>query len=161
MAGRGLRIVLVQGEDRAGCRREHAELAAQWVQCGTTSVTPQIVGVVAVVAVHFIALLLLLVSLQSVVPIFAELFEERNVKLPAMTQRLLQWSSFAISYWFLIVGVAMLADSGIVALLSLSCKQKWLLPVYSHLWLLGVIILLFCGSIGICLPVAGLLDLSH
>jgi type II secretory pathway component PulF len=122
------------------------------------SVAPRIVAAIAALGVHFFTLILAIVVLCSVVPKYVKFFEQGNVELPVMTQQLIHLSWFAVSYWYLIVFLGMVVDAAIVALLTFAPKRKWLLSIYSHLWLLAVIFFLFWISIGLCVPIYALTD---
>jgi type II secretory pathway component PulF len=118
-----------------------------------TTVGPRIVAAIAALGVHFFTLILAMVVLCSVVPKYVEFFEQRDGILPLLTQQVIDLSSFAVSYWYLIVFLGMVIDTAIVALLSFVSKRKWLLSIYSHLWLLAVIFFLFWISLVLGAPI--------
>ena len=66
-------------------------------------------------------------------------------------------SYFCVKFWYLIFFLGPIADAAVLAWLTfVVTKRKWLLPQYSHLWLLAVILLLVYISIGLALPIDSL-----
>lgn len=118
------------------------------------SAVPRLIGIVAVLLVHFLTLLLLAVELRFIVPKFAAFFKQANVELPAVTLQVIQLSCIFANYWYAAIIVGMAADAAVVQQLGMPpSKSGWRLAVYSHLWLLGVIGLMFWVSITLCVPV--------
>jgi len=81
-------------------------------------------------------------------------FEQANVELPAVTMQVIQLSRIFANYWYLAIILGMAADAAVVQHLAMPpSKSSWGLALYSHLWLLGVIGLMFWVSITLCVPV--------
>ena len=118
------------------------------------SVVPRIVRVIAITAVHFVALGIAIVFLCAIVPIYIELFEQYDVALPQVTVQIVELSLSTSDFWYLVILLCVVCDASIVAWLTfIASKRTWILTIYSHLWLLGVIVFLFWCSVVICIPI--------
>jgi hypothetical protein len=118
------------------------------------SAVPRLIGIVAVLLVHFLTLLLLVVQSRLIVPKYAAFFEQANVELPAVTMQVMRLSRIFANYWHLAIILGMAADAAVVQHLGMPpSKSSWGLALYSHLWLLGVIALMFWVSIALYVPV--------
>ena len=118
------------------------------------STFPRLTGIGAILLVHFLTLLLLAVELRWIVPKYTVFFEQANVQLPAVTMQVIQLSRIFANYWYLAIILGMAADAAVVQHLAMPpSKSSWGLALYSHLWLLGVIGLMFWVSITLCVPV--------
>lgn len=118
------------------------------------SAFPRLIGIGAILLVHFLTLLLLVVQSRLIVPKYAAFFEQANVELPAVTLQVMRLSRIFADYWHLAIILGMAADAAVVQHLGMPpSKSSWGLALYSHLWLLGVIALMFWVSITLCVPV--------
>lgn len=119
----------------------------------------RLIGSAAILAAHFFTVVLLLLVFVKVVPLYTEFFEQSEVQLPAATQLVIRTSWTVVMYWYLIIPLGMVVDGAIVLLLSrFSSKGSWLLSLYSHMWLLAVIVLLFAASVTLVMPLVSLVQ---
>ena len=113
----------------------------------------RLLGLVAMLSAHFFAMFVVTVELAHIVPTHILLFAETDVDLPVVTIRVMDLSYFFVRFWYLIIPLGMIADAAVLATLTfVATKKKWLVPIYSHLWLLAVILLLVYVNIAIALP---------
>ena len=104
-----------------------------------------------------LVLFLVLMVLVKVVPTYAVYFEQQDVALPVVTQRVVLFSEFCVQYWFIMYFVGMVADAVVVLTLALAASRKTrLLSAYSHLCLLAATAVLFYVSAWLMHPVYSL-----
>ena len=121
---------------------------------GSRPLLTKLLTLVAILMVHFFAMLLVSVELITIVPMHINLFAETDVELPIATLHVMDLSYFFVKFWYLIVTLGMTADiTVLVLLIFVATKKKWLLSIYSHLWLIAVILLFAYVSIALSFPV--------
>ena len=118
---------------------------------------PRLLGMVAMLSVHIFTMFLVTVEMVYIVPMHILFFDQANVEMPVATIHVMDISYNFFKFWYLIVFLGTIADAAVLALLTfVVTKKKWLLPLYSHLWLISIILLLVYISIGLSLPMESL-----
>ena len=118
---------------------------------------PRLLGIVAMLSLHLFALFVVILELVSLVPMHILFFAQANIELPTVTLHVMDLSNFCVKFWYLIFFLGPIADAAVLAWLTfVVTKRKWLLPLYSHLWLLAAILLLVYINIGLALPIDSL-----
>ena len=119
----------------------------------SSPVAERLVAAIAVIALHFATLLMAIFVAVFVVSDYVRHYEELGVRLPALTELLIAFSYSVAQCWYLIIPATVVFDIVVIAMLSReSVKRRWMLSLYSHLWLLAVILFLF--GVTICLAAA-------
>jgi hypothetical protein len=117
----------------------------------------RLLGIVAILFAHFFSLLVLLFVFVKIVPTFTLVFEQAELELPAATVLVIRTSDAVVMYWYLIIFLAMVLDGVAVALMAaLSSRTSGLVSLYSHMWLLAVIFLLFWTNVACVMPLVSL-----
>jgi len=117
----------------------------------------RILTAVATISLHILSLIVAIVFLCMIVPEYTHFFDQADVLLPHPTLQVIELSWLFVSYWYLIIFLAVILDSAIVGVLALfAWKRTWLLSIYSHCWLVAVILLLFWIGITLCIPIRAL-----
>ena len=117
----------------------------------------RLLRIAAILFAHFFSLLVLLFVFVKIVPTFTLVFEQAELELPAATVLVIRTSDAFVMYWYLIIFLGMLLDGSIVAVIAaFSSKTSGLVSLYSHLWLLAVIFLLFWTNVACVMPLVSL-----
>ena len=102
------------------------------------SIFSRLLRIAAILLAHSLALIFVLIALVKIVPVYSIIFEQQDVALPVVTQRIVMFSEFCVGFWFLMLPFAMVVDAAIVLILAFAASKKgWLLSAYSHLCLLA------------------------
>ena len=102
------------------------------------SIFSRLLRIAAILLAHSLALIFVLIALVKIVPVYSIIFEQQDVALPVVTQRIVMFSEFCVGFWFLMLPFAMVVDAAIVLILAFAASKKGgLLSAYSHLCLLA------------------------
>jgi hypothetical protein len=108
---------------------------------------------------HLIAIFLVKSELVFIVPEYIAYFSLRDIDLPEVTWQIHRLSVSLVRYWYLMIVGWLILDAGIVFLLRmLKPPFRWVLSAYSHLLLLGLIVLLVWISVCLSIPFSSRLE---
>jgi len=124
---------------------------------GSQLVARRLGGAGAILLAHFVAMVFVVLEFAWLAPAIQVLFEELDVELPKITQQVLVLSHLFCWYWYLILFATVVLDAGILVVLAVAApRQRWPAAVYSHLFLLLTIVLLYWINLALCLPLIAL-----
>ena len=113
--------------------------------------------VVGILLIHFIVVCVLVFELVKNAPVFEQLFETYDLILPKITRDLQGWSQFVVKYWSAVALAAIIVDGAVVLTLArLPRPQRWLMSAYSHVILIGTVLLLAFMSMCWAMPAVSL-----
>lgn len=89
------------------------------------------------VMLGIVALGVIILMLGFVIPSFVKMFEDMNMKLPAVTRMIIKISNFMINWWYLIIAVVAVVVLGMVAILKTDKGEHFFAKLALHMPLFG------------------------
>ena len=108
---------------------------------------------------HFVVTLLIVLFMLKIVPYYKVFFDLHDSELPRITESLINWSNFAVMYWYLLaIGFIVFDGALAIGLQFLPDRLRWVRVFWFDSYLLLTIIVLFFGSMALCLPLTRMIE---